>query len=46
MISLVDVMSILVNLRQKYNKDILDYLERFKEERNIDKIQLGNNLLD
>ena len=39
-------MSILVNLRQKCNKDILDYLERFKEEMNIDKSQLGKNLLD
>ena len=46
MMALADVMSILFNLRQKDNKYLLDYLERFKEGRNIDKSQLGKNFLD
>ena len=46
MMSLVDVMSILVNLRQNENKDILYYLEMFKKERNIANIQLGKHSLD
>ena len=46
MMSLADVMSRLVNLRQKYTKYIIDYLERFKEERNIAKIQPGKHCLD
>ena len=46
MMSLADVMSLLVNLRQKENKDLLNYLERFKEERNIAKIQPGKHFLD
>ena len=38
-LSLPDPMSRLVNLRQKYNEDLLDYLERFMEERNISNIR-------
>ena len=46
MMSLTDVMSILVNLRQKEKIDILDYFERFQEESNIGKSQLGKHFLD
>ena len=46
MIPLTDVMSRLVNLRKKDNEDLLDYLERFKEESNIVNSQLWNQFLD
>ena len=45
-ISLADVMSRLVNPRQKENEDLLDNLQRFKKERNISKSQLGKPFLD
>ena len=43
--SLIYEMSGLVNLRQKQNKDLLEYLEKFKEESNIAKSQLGKHFL-
>ena len=46
MMSLAYVMSRLVNIRKKYNKDLLYYFERFKWERNTDKIQLWKHFLN
>ena len=44
--SLADVMSRLVNLRQNYNKYLLYYLDRFKEERNTSKRNIETHFLD
>ena len=43
--SLEDLMSRLFNLSQKDNKDLLDYSERFKEERNISKTQIVKHFI-
>ena len=44
-ISLIEAITRLLNLRQKENESLIDYLERFKQERNIASSQLGRGFL-
>ena len=46
MISLTDVMSRLVNIKQKDSEDLLNYLERFKEKWIFLRRKLGKHFLD
>ena len=43
---LAEILADLVNLRQKEDEDLITYLERFKQERNLAKSQLGYGFLD
>ena len=45
-LSLIEVLSGRLNMRQLGNESLVDYLERFEQERNVAKSQLGENFLD
>lgn len=46
LLSLSESLAKVVNLRQLENEELIDYMERFKQERNIARSQLGKGFLD
>ena len=44
--TLTENLSLFLNLRQAQNESLLDYLERFEQEKNIIKSMLGSDVLN
>ena len=46
LVSMVDALGRLINVRQQENEHLLDYVKRFKQLRDVVKSQLGTKILD